>query len=104
MYRIALNTAITWVRKTEVRCRFDAPLYDSHEASPPPELSEEATILRHLIDGLDQMNRALLLLYMEELSHDEIGDILGLSPGNVATRISRIKQQLRRQVNLEEKH
>jgi DNA-directed RNA polymerase specialized sigma24 family protein len=45
--------------------------------------------------GIDPLNRALLLLYLEDRSHREIADILGISEGNVATKISRLKQRIR---------
>jgi RNA polymerase sigma-70 factor (ECF subfamily) len=98
MYRIALNTAISWVRKAEVRSR---PVAGA-ETRPPPEEEEHVRVLHQLVDGLDQMNRALLLLYMDELSYADIGEVLGITSANVATRISRVKQQLRDQINSKE--
>jgi len=51
--------------------------------------------LYRCIDALDPLNRALLLLYLEERSYREIADILGLSETNVATKIGRLKERLR---------
>jgi len=62
------------------------------------EMDERAKTLELLIEGLDQMNRALLILYMDDLSHAEIGEILGISTGNVAVRISRLKDRLRTKI------
>ncbi len=52
-------------------------------------------ILHRFIAQLDGLNRALLLLYLDERSHREIADILGISETNVATKIGRLKQRLR---------
>lgn len=91
MYRIALNTAISWNR----RARMDSlPLDHATEAATPAATDDERA-LYHVIDGLDPLNRALLLLYLDDLSHAEIGEVLGLSAANVATKISRLKQRLR---------
>lgn len=50
------------------------------------------------INQLDRLNRALILLYLEDRSYEEIAEILGISVTNVATKISRIKQKLRNQM------
>jgi len=58
--------------------------------------------LRVFIAGLDELNRALILLYLDEHSYREIADILGISETNVATKINRVKQRLRATMNPEE--
>ena len=57
--------------------------------------------LRAFIAGLDELNRALILLWLDELSYREIADVLGISETNVATRINRAKQTLRARMNPE---
>lgn len=97
MYRIALNVAISHLRG---RSRHDAhhvPLDESHEAIEGAADDAEADRLRtlqQLIARLDALDRALLL-YLDERSHREIAEILGLTETNVATRIGRLKQRLR---------
>ena len=98
MYRVALNTAISWVRKPEIRSRFDGGPVKEDTTAASVEMDERAKTLELLIEGLDQMNRALLILYMDDLSHAEIGEILGISTGNVAVRISRLKDRLRTKI------
>jgi RNA polymerase sigma-70 factor (ECF subfamily) len=49
-----------------------------------------------LIDGLDELNRALVLLYLEGHTSEEIAEIVGISPGNVTTRMNRVKNELQR--------
>jgi len=56
-------------------------------------------LLQTFIGQLDSLNRALMLLYLEEHSHREIADILGISETNVATKINRLKQRIRNDIN-----
>jgi len=102
MYRVALNVAISWLRGDSRRRRIHAP-YDParHDAAAPPprdEADDRVRALYSVIDGLPPLDRALLLLHLEEHSHRDIGAILGLSDSNVATRISRLKQRLKRRL------
>ena len=99
MYRIALNTAITWSRRTHVRHHQTVPLEEIGDQTAPPDSGEDVQALYQLIDSLASMDRALLLLSLDDLSNAEIGDILGITPGNVATKVSRRKEQLRQQLN-----
>ncbi len=62
------------------------------------ENDERVRALDHCIAHLDPLNRALLLLYLEERSYREIADILGISETNVATKINRLKQRIRQQM------
>ena len=100
MYRIALNVAISYVRSSTQRDRHHVPLDESlHDVADERggdfESDERVHALNRLIAGLDKLNRALLLLYLEDRSNREIGDILGLSETNVSTKISRLKQRIR---------
>jgi RNA polymerase sigma-70 factor (ECF subfamily) len=61
----------------------------------PESADERLDALRAFIAELDGLNRALILLYLEERPYAEIADVLGLSETNVATKIGRIKQKLR---------
>lgn len=98
MYRVAINVAISYYRGHRTRLERTTPLDDSvlTLAAPEPE-SDDVRRLRHLIQQLDELNRALVLLYLDGNSHEETAEILGISPSNVATKLGRIKQQLRRQ-------
>ena len=62
------------------------------------EPDERLTALYAFIGELDELNRALILLYLEDRSYGEIAEIIGISETNVATKISRIKQTLRGQM------
>ena len=99
MYRIALNVAISWQRRERTRTRHLIP--DGEEVlqlvpSPHPVAEEaEVTFLYQCIGRFDDLNRALLMLYLDGLSHQEISSVLGITPTNVATRIGRLKDRLR---------
>jgi RNA polymerase sigma-70 factor (ECF subfamily) len=62
---------------------------------PAPEPDERIAELHAFIARLDPLNRALILLYLDERPYAEIAEILGISETNVATKIGRVKQTLR---------
>ena len=99
-YRVALNTAISWFRR-----RNNATVYadlDGFESPQPPEVGEKAHVLTNLIDQLDPLDRAILTLYLDDVPQNEIAEIVGTTPGNIATKISRIKARLRAQFEQKE--
>ncbi len=100
MYRIALNVAISYVRAQSHPARdalpFDEALYDLADANATDhDADDQLCVLHRFIDTLEPLNRALLLLYLEERSTREMADVLGLSESNVTTKISRLKQRIR---------
>ncbi|WP_460735714.1 RNA polymerase sigma factor [Lysobacter tyrosinilyticus] len=102
MYRIALNVAISHLRSTSHRQQHAVPLDESlHDVvgeDDNHEGQEHLRLLHRFIEQQDPLNRALLLLYLEDRSHREIAEILGISEANVATKISRLKQRLRNDI------
>ena len=101
-YRVAMNVAISYRRREGRRIRETLPLDFAFEIADQTFDAGDAQSrqLRTLIDGLDEMNRALMLFYLESFDHDEIADLLGTTPGNVATRLNRIKAKLQSQLSL----
>lgn len=100
MYRIALNVAISFVRdyseKRVGNIEFDESLHDQVDPnSDDSELAQQIAVLNRVIERLDLLNRALMLLYLDEHSNAEIGEILGLTETNVSTRLSRLKRRIR---------
>lgn len=98
IYKIALNVAITFYRKESRRKVFTNPIPDGIlfiSDDGPDDLGEDINLLQSFIKGLKELERALMLLYLEEKSYKEIAEIIGISETNVATKISRIKQVLR---------
>jgi RNA polymerase sigma-70 factor (ECF subfamily) len=97
LYRLALNVAISWMRTEGPRRRQSVP-YDAalHEPAvhDDPEADDGMRILRGFIGSLTSLDRAVLLLYLEERSLAEMADILGITTTNLTTKISRLKQRL----------
>ena len=98
---IALNVGITHLRQHSGRVKHFEPLTDELAATiEDPRVEPDARMaeLDRLIAALEPLDRALVLLYLDECPHAEIADILGISQTNVATKIGRIKQRLRKQM------
>lgn len=101
MYRVALNVAISHVRRNaQAGCLepLDAMHLELPGAPGMAETDERPTALYAFIGQLDALNRALILLYLEDKSYAEIAQVLGISETNVATKLGRIKQKLRGQM------
>lgn len=100
IYRIALNVAISFFRKQKSwRSRFDPfpeeTLFNiQDEEKFNSERDDKLILLQQLIQQLDELSKALMLLYLDGKRHDEIAEILGISKTNVATKISRLKVKL----------
>lgn len=106
MYRVALNTAISFARTTRARERRVVPLEESGagataEATPLRERDERITQLYRFLHGLTELERALIVLYLEERSYREIAEVLGISETNVGTKLGRLKQRMRRDMAAE---
>ena len=102
MYRIALNVAISFYRRERVRTRHVVP-GSEHLLEAIDETgnrSEEVQLLYQWIEELDPLNKALVILYLDGNNYEEIADVLGISQTNVATKISRLKDTLRREAGL----
>ncbi|MDQ6924709.1 MAG: sigma-70 family RNA polymerase sigma factor [Candidatus Eremiobacteraeota bacterium] len=102
MYRVAVNVAISFYRGEARRMRNVVPSEASIVetiAQPPPEESDEGlAVVRAFIERLDPLDRALMILYLDNNPYASIAEILGISQTNVATKISRIKQRLKLEV------
>mgnify|MGYP002640074827 CR=1 FL=1 len=102
MYRIALNVAISFYRK-EKKWTTKNDFYneesifsiDEDRNEEETELDYHLKLLQEFIQNLNELNKALMLLYIEEKSHEEIAEILGITKTNVATKISRLKSKLK---------
>ena len=94
IYRVALNTAINQDKKQRRRIE-TVPLtvdMDPFEADNPK--TEQVRKLHDLISQLELIDRSLVLLWLEGISYDEIGAIIGITPNNVGVRLARIKEKL----------
>jgi RNA polymerase sigma factor (sigma-70 family) len=100
MYRIALNVGISFLRQNTRPVRRTVALDEiahelRHESTASPEVDERVALLRDIIAILDPLNRALLLLYLDDHSYRDIAAILGITETNVATKLNRLKERLR---------
>lgn len=95
LYRVALNTAITFFRKEKKQPQiFNTEIF--------PELTEQKNTdeeqlaaMYKAIGELSNIDKALVMLYIEDYSYQEIGDMMGISPNNVAVKMIRIKTKLK---------
>jgi RNA polymerase sigma-70 factor (ECF subfamily) len=103
MYRIALNVAITYVRghsrHRHHAVPLDEELHDQADGNAADhESDQQVRALHRFIHAQDPLNRALLLLYLEDRGYREMAEVLGISETNVATKISRLKQRIRNEI------
>jgi RNA polymerase sigma-70 factor (ECF subfamily) len=97
MYRVALNVAISFYRKS-IKESIVGSLSGEEESiadKPADETEDNIHILQQFIYELKELERALMILYLEAKTYREIADILGISETNVATKISRVKEKLK---------
>ena len=104
IYRVTLNTSMNYRRKKK---KYDSlftfwsdpkqfeDLYWLTEQDDTPETE----LLYRSIDQLDAFNKAIILLYLDRKTHEEIALILGISKSNVGTRIGRIKEQIKKNIH-----
>ena len=101
MYRVALNVAISHVRSQSLRRRHDAVpldenLHDMADAGAVDhEREQHVRLLQAFIARQAPLDRALLLLYLDDRPQRDIAEILGISESNVSTKIGRLKQRIR---------
>lgn len=95
LYRIALNTAITYKRRERKHSSADID-FDIEDANTCA-FTEEYKILHRLVADLAPLEKALIMLYLEDYSHQQIAEIMGISISNVGTRLGRIKERLKKQ-------
>ena len=98
IYRVALNTCISLDRKkkraAEVRLTMDINLFEDRD-----EDTRQVDMLHKRISKLKPFDRAIVLLWLENISYDEIGQIVGITAKNVSVRLFRIKEQLKQMSN-----
>ncbi|MGC1379762.1 MAG: RNA polymerase sigma factor [Candidatus Baltobacteraceae bacterium] len=100
MYRIVVNVAIsfhrTQMRATRNVVATEGALFDRLPAQYEDGYDDRLELVYALVGELDGLNRALMMLYLDDYPYAEIAAILGISESNVATKIGRIKERLRR--------
>lgn len=99
IWRISLNTCISFERKKSRRINpiplsIDIDLYDDSDSD-----SKQIRMLQQRIAKLGPFDRAIILLWLENLDYSEIGSIVGISEKNVSVRLVRIREQLKKMNN-----
>ncbi len=102
LYRIAMNVSISHYRKV-FKTKGNTVTLETGllEFTPAPETSErsyEQEVLSRLLKDLNEFDKALMFLYLEDKDHEVIADILGITKTNVATKINRIKNRWKQQL------
>lgn len=97
IYRVSLNTCISYQRKNRrrkeaVHVEIDPGFYEAEEQGHP-----QTALLKARIQRLEPMDRAIVLLWLESLPYDEIGAIVGISPKAVGVRLVRIREKLKKE-------
>lgn len=99
MYCVCLNTALTYRRKTKKQ-QSESLLPEHYQIAAPFSNDHEELIklLRDAIANLSALNKAIVLLYLEDMSYEEIASITGLTRSNISVRLVRIKRELEAQL------
>lgn len=97
MYRVALNVGLSHARRRGERTQpLDDALADTLGGGTPiHEPDERVAWLMRAIGALPPLDRALVMLHLDELSYAEIASVLGIAESNVGTRLNRIRQRWR---------
>ncbi len=98
MYRIALNTAISGLRKRSRQVKTE-DLSDQHlniSESGNLDLEEKFQKLQWAIRQLTEVERAMIMMALEEISYEEIAETIGITQNNVRVRMNRIREKLKK--------
>lgn len=98
LYRISLNVAISFYRKNSTRANRFTVLNEQMteiQTEDKAETEQQLNLLEQFISELKEIDKVLMILYLEDKSHYEIAEILGMSVSNVGTKIGRIKEKLK---------
>ena len=108
LYRVAINTAISWIRKEKkhrLDNREDEKLFGVYDDTPfyeREEKKEQISALHRAIKKLNDVDRTLVLLYLEEVAYAEIAEILGLTVNNIKVKMNRVKKRLKKLMDNDE--
>jgi RNA polymerase sigma-70 factor (ECF subfamily) len=97
IYAVSINTSISRIKKEmRIEYRENAPdIPDKSDIIDEIAHNESLQLLINAIYNLDEIDKSIMLMYLEEKSYDEIGEIIGISKSNVGVRINRAKKILK---------
>ena len=97
LYRVALNTAITFFRKEkrkpDIYSTEAVPDIETHETQDLIE--EQVKAMYAAIGDLSKIDKAIVMLYLEDYNYNDIGEMMGITANNVAVKMNRIKTKLK---------
>jgi RNA polymerase sigma-70 factor (ECF subfamily) len=99
LYRVALNVAIYQLKMAKRRVptvQIDEQILNFQEEDNSL-IEQKWEVFRQQIENLNLLDKAIVMLYLENKSYDEIAEIVGISVSNVGTKMQRIKEKLRKQ-------
>jgi RNA polymerase sigma-70 factor (ECF subfamily) len=99
IYRIALNTAMAVYRKGKVRIDYYEKFPEQIDNHNEKNISQNEERLFWALRQLNDSEKALMSLYLEDFSYQEIAEITGISESNTGVRLNRIKNKLRQLLN-----
>jgi RNA polymerase sigma-70 factor (ECF subfamily) len=101
IYAVSINTSISKLKKeSRIEYRENLPeSFDKIDIIEELSLSEVSKMLLGAIYNLNEIDKPIMLLYLEEKSYDEIAQIIGISKSNVGVRINRAKELLKQNLN-----
>ena len=97
IYAVSINTSISRIKKvSRIEYRETLPeLPDKSNVIDEMSMNESLQLLLNAIYSLDELDKSIMLLYLEEKSYDEIAEIIGITKSNVGVRINRAKELLK---------
>lgn len=99
MYRVALNVAIYQLKVSRKRV-ITVPIetIDDHHHTENSQSEDRWQQFNRLLENLNLLDKAIVMLYLDNKSYDEIAEVIGISATNVGTKLSRIKEKLKTQI------
>jgi RNA polymerase sigma-70 factor (ECF subfamily) len=99
LYRVALNTAVTFYRKEKRKpATTSLPATDIFLADEQPDNEAAFNAMYKAIAGLNNIDKAIVMLYLDDYSYQEIAATIGITANNVAVKMNRIKTKLKETV------
>ncbi len=95
LYRVALNTAIAFLRKDKKHPTVISTIVFPESTESKDETEEQVKAMHKAIAALSKIDKALVMLYLEDYDYKEIGDTLGITANNVAVKMNRLKIKLK---------
>ncbi len=99
VYRVALNTAISYVRNREKKPKIVTGIgIELEEISESGDFADSIDVLQQFLFSLDKTDKAIMMLYLDDISHKQISEITGQSVNVISVRISRMKQKFKQHI------